>query len=89
MNALFRIFTESREDFDKVTVETVGRAFQGYTVYHSDGIWQGHAEKSLVVEILANDEDFIKIKDIAREIKSLNFQQAVLIQRIANHSELV
>jgi len=52
------------------------------------GYWHGKKEKALIIEIMGLRNDRL-INKIAHEIKVLNRQEAVLVQRIANNNWLV
>lgn len=93
---IYRILTE-----DKNRAEIVGiveEHFDSFTIYEAKGYWRGIAENSLVIEIdtLGNaeiDKADNKIEKtityIAKRIKHVNHQEAVLIQRFDVASQLV
>lgn len=76
---LYRIYTESNLEFDKTAISFVSDYFEGFTVIHAKGYWQGQAEDSLIIEIVATPQDRIRIVQIAQNIKSANGQQAVML----------
>jgi hypothetical protein len=86
----FRIYTEDvrREELINLT----SLKFEAFTTYEGVGFWRGLEEKSLIIEVLAT-EDFElvekNIQDLAFEIKSLNKQEAVLVQKLENNSFLL
>ena len=59
---------------------------QDGTVYSAIGLWHGVKEKSLVIEITGEP---LRVEMIAREIKAINDQEAVMIQEIPDRTELV
>ena len=77
---LYRILTENKQRREVEAV--VSRHFDGFTTYTGTGHWRGGKERSLIIEI---DADAIKgdaVSAIAREIKLMNGQEAVLVQRM-------
>jgi hypothetical protein len=77
---LYRILTENKQ---RQRVENiVSREFDAFTLYTGTGHWNGGKERSLIIEI---DADAIKgdaVRNLALEIKALNEQEAVLVQRL-------
>jgi len=84
---LYRLFTEdvNRGDIEELTANE----FPGFTVYKATGYWQGEAEQSLIIEIVADTDQLERVKALAETIKVNNHQQAVLVETIANHSYMV
>lgn len=82
---LYQIFTEDtgRENITRI----LDRDFQGYTLIPANGRWQGIPEPSLIAEIETTDASAVK-RD-AELIRKANRQQAVLVEEIPSHSELV
>ena len=83
---LYRIFTEDKKQKNIETI--VNKYFPGFTIYKGQGFWRCQKENSLVIEIITDDTD-IKINKIAKEIKTKNKQQAVLVQKIKNKQWMV
>ena len=83
----YRIVTERKnvEDVRKL----VDVAFDGYTLIEANGQWQGTAEPSLIIEIVASAHDARLVLATALAIKVLNGQQAVLVQTLDVESELI
>ena len=83
---LYRIFTEdtNQEKIEKICT----KHFPGFTIIKSAGYWRLQKEKSLIIEIVTEDTD-VKINCLAREIKDVNKQESVLIQKIKNNQWFV
>jgi hypothetical protein len=82
---MFRIYTE---DKNRRKVKAIlNNLFQGYTLIPSIGAWEGHNEKALVIEL--DGVPRAKVMQAAKEIKTANSQQAVLIQRIRAEGVLI
>lgn len=78
MKKLFRIYTEdfNREDIERIILNRV----DSYTIIPAIGYWQDTKEESLIIEIIDSNECCLPIvKAIARDIKTSNKQQSVLI----------
>ncbi len=58
-----------------------------YTMFRCGGAWKGCPERSLVIEIVNLPESSIRI--IALGIKTMNRQDAVLIQKIETQNQFV
>ena len=84
-NKTFRIYTENR-DKDDIRL-LVSKYYEGFTLYEGQGIWKGKAEPSLIIEVIGGAIG--KIRKLAKEIKKVNKQEAVLIQAIDNHAEIL
>jgi sugar phosphate isomerase/epimerase len=83
--SLYRIFTEENEvDQFKAALRSLGIDF---TVFSGHGTWHGQEESSIVIE-LANISR-ARAEYAARLIKSLNKQEAVLLQEIPVFSQLI
>ena len=83
---LYRIFTEDKNQ-DQIE-SLVSKYFEGYTLYKAAGYWRLQREDSLIIEIVADDID-ARISALAGDIKKVNKQDAVLIQKIKNTQWLV
>jgi len=86
-SATFRIYTEdtNREKIEEI----ISKHFEGFTIFKTDGYWRLQKEKSLIIEILGESDIVAKINSLAREIKEMNNQEAVLVQKIKNNNWLV
>jgi len=90
---IFRICTEAKNV--KQILRLAGTYFQsGYTLFQGLGAWDGKEEKSLCIEIAvmsASDTLRVKskVKHLARDIKRVNQQDAVLIEEIPSANLLI
>lgn len=92
---LYRIFTEDKNE--KELEELLTKHYPGFTVIKAEGFWRLQKEHSLIIEIVTEDFSSVNaekfqdnaISEIAREIKELNKQEAVLIQKIRNTQWMV
>ena len=83
---LYRIFTE---DINQGEIEKiVSKYFPGFTLVKGEGFWRLQKENSLIIEIVTEDTDEL-INQLASEIKSLNSQEGVLIQKIHNNQWII
>lgn len=57
------------------------------TVYPVTGLWHGKTENSIAIELAS--VPYQTVKGLARKIKKLNSQEAVLIQTIQTEDRLV
>ena len=83
---LYRIMTENKNK--KEVINLCNKRFKGFTVYEAMGYWRGRPEKSLIVEIIAK-KIICKAEALARDIKKLNNQEAVLLETLRNNSWLI
>lgn len=87
---LYRLFTENK-NYDQIK-KLAGDLFDGFTIIKTDGVWQGESEHSLIIEIDISDnrpDVTPKIKVLCYQIKKLNQQDKVLVQKIDCESKLV
>ena len=88
---LYRIITEDR-NYIRVK-ELVSSYFDGFTIYKANGVYGLESEDSLIIEIDTLDnvqEDCANwIKYIVQNIKEMNSQDCVLLQKINCESQLV
>lgn len=84
---LYRILTEDKNRDGIVGI--IKECFTGFTLIPAIGYWQGIKENSLIIEINASSLDEYRINVIAKQIKILNNQQAVMVQQIDVKSELI
>lgn len=75
---MYRIVTENKDQ--DVIKKIFRRWFCDYTVYNAVGCWKGSEEDSLVIEIEGQSRSCVE--GIARDIKSENNQESVLVQEI-------
>ena len=85
---LYRAMTEDINP--EAVLQIVNNYYEGFTTYKATGFWQGIKENSLIIEVVSEAKnELATFKKMAREIRDYNKQQAVLIETMANHSELV
>ena len=77
---LHRIYTEDKNREQVYAI--LDAHVKGYTVTNATGSWEETRENSIVIDLV--DVPAATVKSIAREIKSQNEQQAVLIVAAAN-----
>lgn len=85
---LYRILTEDCKR-DEIAALVAKRDFPAFTLIPSQGYWKGQKENSLTIEIDASVEWKAGVYALAKDIKTLNSQDAVLVQEIALESVLV
>jgi hypothetical protein len=83
--SMYRILTERRNP-ERVKAMLRRLSFD-YTVIDAQGSWMGHAEDSMVIEL--DGISRYEAKRVARLIKSMNDQSAVLLQVIPVSSLLI
>lgn len=52
----------------------------GYTILDSIGVWQGHAEKSFIIEINSNTDDAFIIYTVCERLNALLNQNCILVE---------
>jgi len=89
---IIRICTE---DTNTEALEAlIARHFDCFALYHPVGYWKGTREQALTIEIavLPGDSELIACataRQLAQAIKTLNAQEAVLIEYLDANNELV
>lgn len=73
---LYRILTENKNR--KVILDLTSKKFDGFTTYKAQGFWKGVSERSLIIEIVTNDE--FEIKELCKEIRDYNKQECILLE---------
>ena len=71
---MYRIITENKNLREIIPI------CPDCTIYSTLGIWHGVKERSLVIEMTG--ENRASVETLAREIQSINNQEAVMIQEI-------
>ena len=88
---IFRLYTEYK-NISGIT-KLADSDFESYTMYRANGRWQGIGEKSLIIEIIAQDRELpgmtTRVFDLARRIKKLSKQQAVWVTSNRAHGALI
>lgn len=82
---LNRIITENKNK-DRV-IKLVQKFFSGFTLIEATGYWQGKPEKALIIEVDCKTD--LEAIWLCEQIKLLNGQDCVLLQRIKAESELI
>ena len=82
---LYRILTERKNKEEVAAIMT--QHFDGFTLLEGVGYWERRAEPSLIVEVETDKQETVTRAALA--IKQHNAQEAVMIQRIANHAWLI
>lgn len=82
---MYRILTEEKNvDQIKTTLNGLGLDF---TLFNAQGSWKGMEENSLAIEL--DNIPRYRAENVARIIKSMNNQEAVLLQEIPVVSQLI
>jgi len=89
---LIRICTENKNRAQVGLL--VDKYFNCYSLFQGVGMWNGQVEHSLLIEIAVDDTDDEPMAktaalDLAREIKFLNEQEAVLIEFVPSENVMV
>ena len=84
---LCRILTENCPENRNAVLELTSLHFDGFTLLYGRGYWKGTPEETLIIEVSNDkfdDEEvfFLRVRSLAGQIKKVNHQEAVLIQRI-------
>jgi hypothetical protein len=82
---VFRILTEDK-NVKRIKATLIGLGLD-FTLYRARGSWQGQEENSLAIEL--DNIPRHRAEDAARIIKSMNNQEAVLLQEIPVVSQLL
>lgn len=73
----YHVHTEDRSNLAELT----SKYFQGFTLMHAQGYWDGISEPAAIIEIATDDKS--QIIALAEDIKRTNMQQAVMIEEYA------
>lgn len=82
---MFRILTEDK-NIDRIKASLNGLGLD-FTIFSGRGSWNGQEESSLAVEL--DNIPLQRAEYVARIIKSVNGQEAVLLQEIPVISRLI
>lgn len=82
---LYRIYTEDKNR--KSVIAALNHYIDGYTLIEARGCWEKEWEESLIIEVV--DVRPEAIRQVARDIKEINNQEAVLVVRCPSSSELI
>ena len=89
----YRIYTEDLKS--DLVAGIVSQYFDGFTMYHAQGYWKGTFEGSLVIEIITDNQtstaegSATTIGYICKQIKRLNKQSSILVQKFQNDAWMV
>jgi len=84
------LYVRHTENADETLIaDIVGKKYPSFTILTGTGYWKGKKENSLVIEIIGDDINVSDINEIALEIKKVNNQEAVLVQKIENNTWLI
>ena len=74
---IYNIYTE---DKNRVTLlNLISDRFPSFTLFEAQGYWKGNSEATLVIQIIARAKAKPSIYRLAREIATVNDQEAVLV----------
>lgn len=90
-NMVVRMFTE---DINQKEIRRIlDRYFSGYSLFTGLGVWEKKSEDMLCIEIDVSKNAppnwIVRIQCIIDEIKTINKQDSILVQRIQTISEVV
>ena len=88
---LYRILTEDVGNLEGIH-EICSKLFNGYTMYYTNGFYNGQPEPAICIEIDSIGQDGhleVRVKQAAEQIKELNNQECVLVQKINCTSQMV
>ena len=82
---LYKIYVGSNNTTKKLeakkAIATASKYFEGFTCQNASGSWKGIAEKTLIIEIETKKKK--KVIELAGELKTALFQEAVAVAKIA------
>jgi len=84
---LYRIYTEDKNR--KKVLWLVGHEFSGFTVIKTTGYWNHESERSLIIEVLADELKKPTVQQLCELIRSLNNQDSVLMTETEVHTEFI
>ena len=86
MTKIFKIYLGLKHPITEVeyceleVINLIKKIVDSATIYHTKGLWHGHLETTLVIEVLENEYyDYNRIKDIAKYLMNEYEQQAVMV----------
>ena len=86
MTKIFKIYLGLKNPITEIeyceleVINLIKKIVNSATIYHTKGLWRGHLETTLVIEILENEfYDYNRIKDIAKYLMNEYEQQAVMV----------
>lgn len=85
----YKIYTENRKLGWIKSI--LNQYFTGYTIYKTEGYYKGRKEKSLVIEIITENNQWkyveLRLRTLVKMLKGYGSQNEVLV--IKNHSEAI
>jgi len=81
----FKIYTENINQ--NYIQNLLNISFDGYTIIRTKGFWRGAPENAIIIEILTKNETLIKT--LAKQIKTHNNQESVLVTSHDVDAELI
>lgn len=66
----------------------VAQTFQGFTMFEATGYWEGKPEPALVFEILAREDEWGKVQNLAVLLRDSFKQSSVLMVTIPEATEI-
>lgn len=74
---IYRVYTERK---NMGVIERIARTVaDGFTVLNADGVWKKQRENSVVFEFVGDKTLACAVVKFARSVKTLNWQDAVLV----------
>lgn len=71
-------------------IETISKYFDGFTAYEVIGYWKGTQEKTLKVEIVADQgQGDARIIKMIKELKAQLKQDAILLEKIQSNTAFI
>jgi hypothetical protein len=86
---VFRIYIEDVTEQAEAVEMLVNSRLNCFTVYRAVGCWQGKQEQSLIIEVISDIAMYFTVKALARELKTLLRQEAVLVTEQEIDAELI
>lgn len=79
MRTTYRIYTETKPNLAELTAAW----FNGFTIYHAQGYWDGKPEPATIIELIDNQIDSKRYRAevfaLAQQIKRENSQFNVIV----------
>lgn len=88
----YRIYTESTPEYEENIERILTQVTPGFTLIPAKGYWKGIPEKTVIIEIIDNEDmplSPVDIRLVAERIRIANKQEAVLFTSHFVNEELV
>jgi len=82
---IYRIMTEDIKGTDKIA----SRYFQGFSVRQQTGYWNGLKEKSICIEIVADQSEEPKVMELCAQLKKKNAPESALMQKLDYKTDFI